>query len=118
MVALSLAGIDSSFGMHPVPVAAWTISLAAAAALGHALFRDRRVRYDTTDGKFLVPGSWVPLAVIMAIFFTKYVHAVMSALGAAVIESPVFVLCLSGAYGLLSGYFAARALNLVSRHRW
>lgn len=113
MVALSLAGIQSSFGLTPVPVASWAVALAAAALVGVALFRDQRVRYDATAKAYFIPGSWVPLAVIMAIFFAKYVYAVMNAMNAAVIATTAFVAGLSAVYGVLSGYFAARALNLI-----
>jgi len=113
MIALSLAGINSSFGLMPVPLASWAIALAIAAFVGHALFRDKRVRYDATEKKFFIPGSWLPLGVIMAIFFAKYVYAVMHAMNAEVISTPLFVVGLSAVYGLLSGYFAARALNLI-----
>jgi len=117
MIALSLAGINSSFGLRPVPLTSWGIALAIAAFAGHTLFRDKRVEYDATAGKFFVPGSWVPLAVIMAIFFAKYVYAVMHAFNADVISTPLFIVGLSAVYGLLSGYFAARALNLIRQAR-
>lgn len=117
MVALSLAGIESSFGFRPVPLACWAIALALAAFAGHALFRDKRVTYDATAGTYFVPGSWVPLAVITAIFFAKYVYAVMSAMDAAVVSTTSFIVGLSAVYGVLSGYFAARALNLIGLAR-
>lgn len=113
MIALSFAGIQSSFGLAPLPLAAWVLALAIAALVGNALFRDDRVRYDSTERTYSVPGSWVPLVVIMAIFFAKYVYAVMNALNAAVISTMPFVVGLSAVYGVLSGYFAARALNLI-----
>lgn len=115
MIALSLAGINSSFGLRPVPLASWTAALVIAGVVGHALFRDERVEYDAAEEKFLVPGSWVPLAVIMAIFFAKYVYAVMNAFNADVISTPLFIVVVSAVYGLLSGYFAARAFNLIKK---
>ncbi len=113
MIALSLAGIQSSFGLAPAPLASWAVALAIAAMVGHAVFRDWRVSYDAAAKTYFVPGSWVPLAVIMVIFFAKYAYAVMNALNAAVVSAPLFVLGLSAVYGVLSGYFAARALNLI-----
>jgi hypothetical protein len=113
MVALSLAGIHSSFGLEPVPLVSWTVALALSTLVGYGLFRDERVACDATAKAFFVPGSWVPLTVIMAIFFGEYVYAVMQALHAAVISTSLFIVGLSAIYGLLSGYFAARALNLV-----
>jgi uncharacterized integral membrane protein len=115
MIALSLAGINSSFGLEAVPLVSWGIALAIATSVGYALFRDRRVEYNATTQQFFIPGSWVPLAVIMAIFFAKYVYAVMHALNATIISAPLFVVLLSAIYGLLSGYFAARAMNLLKR---
>ena len=38
-------------------------------------FRDNSVACDATAGTFLVAGSGVPLAVIMAIFFAKYLYS-------------------------------------------
>lgn len=113
MVALSLAGINSSFGLRPVPLASWAIALVLSALVAYSLFRDKRVTYDATARAFFVPGSWMPLVVIMAIFFAKYAYAVMQALHAVVISTTLFIVGLSAVYGLLSGYFAARALNLV-----
>lgn len=117
MIALSLAGINSSFGLEVVPLVSWGIALAIATSIGYALFRDRRVQYNATTQQFFIPGSWVPLAVIMAIFFAKYVYAVMQALNATIISAPVFVVALSAIYGLLSGYFAARAMHLLKQAR-
>lgn len=115
MIALSLVGINSSFGLRPMPLASWAIALAISVAVGYALFRDRRVKYDPTSKEFSVPGSWVPLAVIMAIFFAKYVYAVLHGFNAAVISTPLFIVVLSAVYGLLSGYFAAKAVNLLKQ---
>jgi uncharacterized membrane protein len=115
MIALSLAGINSSFGLTTVPLTSWAAALAMAAVVGYSLFRDKRVMYDATAKTFFVPGSWLPLAVIMAIFFAKYFYAVMHALRADIITKPQFVVALSAVYGLLSGYFAARALNLIKQ---
>ena len=115
MIVLSLAGINSSFGLRPIPLVSWAIALTIAIYVGYALLRDKRVKYDAGEKKFLVPGSWVPLVVIMAIFFAKYVYAVMHAYNAKVISTPQFVVALSAVYGLLSGYFAARGLNLIKQ---
>jgi hypothetical protein len=112
MIALSLAGINSSFGLTTIPLAAWGIAIAVATVVGYIL-RDKRIHCEATGGKFFIPGSWVPLVVIMAIFFAKYVYAVMHASNAEVISTPMFIGALSAVYGLLSGYFASRAVNLI-----
>ena len=113
MIALSLAGINSSFGFKTIPLAAWGMAMVIATVAGYAFFRDKRIHCEGAGGKFFVPGSWVPLVVIMAIFFAKYVYAVMHASNADIISAPIFIGALSAVYGLLSGYFSSRAVNFI-----
>ena len=113
MLALSLAGIYSSFGLATLPLAAWGMAIASATVVGYTFFRDTRIHCTATDGNFFIPGNWVPLVVMMAIFLTKYVYAVMHAYNAEVIATPLFIGALSAVYGLLSGYFSSRAVNLI-----
>lgn len=115
MIALSLAGIDSSFGLGPLPLASWAGAVAIAVVVGHAMSRDETVDYDATEETFLVPGSRAPLAVIMAIFSAKYACAVMHAFNADVVSTPRFIVALSAVHGVLSGYLAARAFNLIRK---
>ena len=51
---------------------------------------------------------------MMAIFLTKYVYAVLHAYNAEGIATPLFIGALSTVYGLLSGYFSSRAVNLIT----
>lgn len=115
MIALSIAGVQSSFGFTLVPVALWAAGLVVTTLIGFRFFRDKRVSFVAGKKSFYIPGSWAPLVVIMAIFFTKYAVAVMLALKIEMATSPVFAMALSLAYGCFSGYFAARAVNLVAQ---
>ena len=115
MIVLSLAGINSSFGFKPISLVAWGIALAIATTAGYIFFTENRIHYKTADKKFIIPGSWMPLAIMMAIFFTKYIYAVMRAFNAEVISTPMFIGMLSAVYGLLSGYFSSRAVNLIAQ---
>lgn len=117
MVALSLSGIQSSFGFKPSPLAAWAVGLVAIAVIGYKAFPHEGISFDPANGTFYIPGSWVPLAVIMAIFFTKYAFAVMQGFGVAAAGSPITAVALSLIYGCLSGYFVARASSLVAAAR-
>jgi hypothetical protein len=115
MIALSLAGINSSFGIKPAPIAMWALGLLIITVLGFKHFRDDRVTFTRSSRSFFIPGSWTPFFVIMAIFFTKYVFAVMHAFDAEVVTTKAFVGSLSLAYGCFSGYFSSKAVNLVSK---
>lgn len=115
MIALSLAGINSSFGIKPAPIAMWALGLLTVTVIGFKHFRDDRVTFSPSSRSFFIPGSWTPFFLIMAIFFTKYMFAVMRAFDAELVTTSTFVAALSLAYGCFSGYFSSRALNLVSK---
>jgi hypothetical protein len=113
MIALSLSGINSSFGIKTLPIAMWAIGLVVVTVIRFKYFRDDRVTFTRERRSFFIPGSWTPLFVIMAIFLTKYLFAIMHAMDAVLVSSNAFVAALSLAYGCFSGYFSSRAVNLV-----
>ena len=117
MIALSLSGVQSSFGLAPAPVALWALGLVLVAFASYKLFPNPRVVFDPATNAFFIPGSWYPLVVIMAIFFTKYAVAVMTAMKSGAVTSPAFAMAVSLAYGCFSGYFAGRAANLLAQSR-
>lgn len=114
MVALSLSGVQSSFGFKPSPLAAWAVGLVAVTVIGYKAFPQKGISFNSTNNSFFIPGSWVPLVVIMAIFFAKYAFAVMQGYGLPAARSPVTAVALSLIYGCLSGYFVARAASLMA----
>jgi len=117
MLGLSVYGIVSGFGAHPLPLACWAAALAAVVAANFALRFSRRVFRSPTGGSFTVPGSWVPLALMMAIFFTRYAVAVALARDAALAAVPGFAAAAGLAYGAFSGVFVARALHILRAER-
>jgi len=69
-------------------------------------------RYDSDTRIFQVQGSWVPLALMMGIFATKYFVGVASAMHPELTRDTAFALGFSALYGAFSGVFAARAARL------
>ena len=113
MIGLSLAGIYFSFGFATLPMTAYGVAIVTATVVGYIFFRDQRIHLEAKGGRFFIPGSWLPLPVMMTIFLAKYVYAVLLAFHTDVIYTPLFIGALSAAYGLLSGYFSSKAVNLI-----
>lgn len=109
MIVLSFYGVLSAFGVGPVGIACWVLGVAIAVAIGIKLATPKGVRFSTQTQSFFIPGSWLPLVFMMAIFFTKYAVGVILARHPAVAGKTVFVASLSLCYGLLCGVFLARA---------
>jgi Family of unknown function (DUF6622) len=114
MVAYSLFGVVLAFGWSLAGVAIWAAGLAATVAAGWALKRPADVRYLPESRRFQVPGSWIPLALILVIFLVRYLLAVSMAIDPSLHQATGFAVGASLAYGLLGGIFPARALRVWS----
>jgi hypothetical protein len=111
-VALSLAGVVSTFGGNALAIAAWAAAVAAAVAAGSRLLPRRRATWRAADDTLEVAGSWLPLVLIVSLFLVKYAANVGLALHPGLAAQRDFVLASSLAYGAFSGLFAARGLQL------
>jgi hypothetical protein len=110
MLGFSLYGVASSFGFSVLPFLAWAVGVAITYLLGRRLLQSPA--YPDPSGSFQVSGSWWPLAVMMGIFFVKYVTSYALARNLPFALQPSFVGCISLALGLLSGIFVARAVTI------
>jgi uncharacterized membrane protein YeiH len=112
MAAFSFYGTVSAFSAVPTALFAW---MTGAVAVLLILF-NRPVAagtaYDAASRRFTVPGSAVPLALMMGIFFTKYAVGVALGMHLAQASDMSFALPVSALYGAFSGVFAARAARL------
>ncbi len=113
MIALSLYGLISDFGIVVAGLTAWIAGIAIAVLGGVRLGVPRGVVFSPATRSFSVPGSWIPLALMMIIFFMKYAVGVMVARHLAVVREPMFVVALAVCYGFLSGLFLARAIVIA-----
>jgi hypothetical protein len=114
MLDYSIYGVVSAFGATANALALWLAGFAAAIALNRLLRRPRGVGYAQATRTFAVPGSWMPFALMMTIFFTKYAVAVAMALDSSLHDTALFVGIAGAVYGFLSGMFTARALHIRS----
>jgi hypothetical protein len=89
----------------------------AAVSINRYARSPRQVSYAPEARLFHVPGSWTPLAMMMAIFFARYAIAVAMAMQPALKAMPVFAAAIGAAYGLMSGSFLARALRILGAAR-
>jgi hypothetical protein len=112
LLAVSLAGVVSTFGRAATPVLAWAIGIAAALALGRGLVAVRAARWDASTARVHVPGSWLPLALMLGLFLTKYGVGVTLAMRPALGHDLAFDAAVGLAYGGFSGLFVARAAAL------
>jgi hypothetical protein len=116
MIALSLWGSVSAFGSSPllgsVALALAWLTAAAAALVAVAPFAALAgTRYDPATRSFTLPGSWIPMLLILGVFLTKYVVGVELAMQPGLAHDGSYALAVSTIYGAFSGLFAGPHLE-------
>ncbi len=112
MLAWSLWGVATSFGSAPA-LPAWAAGASAAALATRRLGAPAGTRWSAQAHAFQLPGSWLPLALILALFCCKFATGALLALRPALGADPAFATGASLAFGAFSGVFAGRALALL-----
>lgn len=112
---LSLWGVWNAFGAQALAFAAWLAGLGAALLLHRVGRPPRPAASSAATGRYRVEGSWIPLALMMVIFFARYAIAVATAIRPELSANPLFFAAAGFAYGLFSGTFLARALRILAR---
>lgn len=110
-------GLASAFGGGTAlagALGAWLLAAALACAASLALrgAPAAGARYDAQARRFHLPGSPVPLLLILALFMTKYAVGVELALQPALAQDGAFALRIAALYGVFNGLVLARAARL------
>ena len=116
LATLSLLGVALGF-VGAAALAGWALGLAAATSIGLALGAPAAARWHAAGRRLDVPGSWLPLALMLGIFATKFVVGVLVALTPALRHEAAFAGAVGLAYGAFSGLFLGRAFALLALAR-
>jgi hypothetical protein len=108
MAAYSLYSVIAAFG-SVAAAATWAAGAALALGIAFALKRPEGVRYVAQARRFEIPGSWIPFALIMAVFLVRYLFAAAMGIDPSLRNAAGFMIVASLVYGLLGGLFPARA---------
>ncbi|WIT10366.1 hypothetical protein PFX98_15755 [Paucibacter sediminis] len=114
-VGLGVWGTLSAFGWHSGVALAWAGSFVLSYRLVRGSGWPGAARYVPAQQGFHVPGSWLPLALMMAIFVLKYAVGVTLSMQPQLAQTADFAIAVSAAYGALSAVFMGRARNILAR---
>lgn len=117
MTTLSLHGTFNHF-----PPATWSWVMWIGAAMVSATWfatgdLPAGARFDAGRQVFELPGSWQPMALMISIFCTRYLVAVVLAMTPSLAGDPATAAIVSSIYGALSGVFIGRLLRMLHAAR-
>lgn len=116
MLALALQSVAGQFGLVSAAMAAWAAGTALVALQRQAFGRSMLIP-GAGAGKLRIRGSWMPLAVMLAIFVLKYALAVLLAIRPHMADDLVFGATACGLLGLCNGYFLGQLARDIAAAR-
>jgi len=117
MVGLSLSGAFNTFVQVPLALAAWTAGFALSLSFAGEAMAVRGASWSPATRRFQVPGSWLPVMMILGIFVTKYVAGICLAINPSLAANTSLTWLLSLIYGAFAGLFWGRARSLANLTR-
>ncbi|QHE87509.1 DUF6622 family protein [Hydrogenophaga sp. BPS33] len=113
MTVFSVSGTYTALAatLHQaLALGAWLLTAALAFALVARGCAD--AQYDPSRRLYRLPGSTVPLLLMLGIFLTKYVVGVDLTMSPQLVQDAAYVTCIATLYGAFTGVFIGRASQL------
>jgi len=117
MTILSLSGVLSAFSQVPLALAAWGVGLVLSFTVIGPVVAIKGATWLPEMRRFRIPGSWLPITLILGLFATKYSAGVSLALNHSLATDIPVATLLSLTYGVFAGIFLARARSLFALTR-
>ena len=117
LMGLGLWSTSASFAALPLAAGAWLAALTASFFAARRLPTPAGTRWDAASERLHLPGSWLPLALIVVMFTLRYSATVALILHPAWRGDPLLLLPLAALYGALGGLFLGRAVGLLALTR-
>ena len=114
-MAFGVWGIYNAFGLQAAPLVAWALGMATSATLVLRSGWPGGARFDAARQLFFVPGSWLPMGLMMGLFVGKFALGMSLAMQPAVAHNTAAAIGFSAAFGLLSGSFLGRSRAILGR---
>jgi len=111
-VLLSLCAVAFGPGELSLTLLVWSLGFTAGWAGGRRFVAARGAAWSADMERVHVPGSWVPLLLMVALFASRYLFGVVAAVAPAMRADARFVALTSLSYGVFAGLFWARGRSL------
>lgn len=119
-IALSLSGVVRGAGgsgaaapaVAAVSLTAWLAGFAGVWSLGHRRLGVHGARWLEAERRIHVPGSWLPLFLMVGLFALRYLSAVAAALAPALSRDPRYLVGCNLIFGAFAAVFWIRARSL------
>ena len=113
----SMVSMAPALAALPETLIAWVLAFAGTLHLMHRRPAPAGTRIDPATGLVHLPGSWMPLVVMLSIFSVRYAVNVAQALNPVLRTTPGFAMPVALVYGALAGLLLGRAWSVLRAPR-
>lgn len=117
MIILSLLAVIASFKPDSLHLSLWAVGTAIGFLFATHYTLLGKISYLAASKRFIMPATWLPLVVMLLIFFTRYGVTVSLSQEMPFTQTPVFTLLVCVSYGLFCGFFASRLSAIGQSYR-
>jgi len=115
LIIASVYAIIHDFGISLFSTTIWIAGIVFVAALNKVVQNQREVIYIKEKKLFTIGGSFLPLFMMMLLFFTKYTVGVINANEMPLLHTSLFIAVVSLLYGVFSGMYLIRFVVLIQK---
>lgn len=112
----SLFSFFSKYATNPLAILFWLLCLGGGFFIGFLHMQKLKLQFNKQKKKVEMPGSWVPLALSMSIFTSKFAVGMLSSMTPH-LNGSLFFLGLELFSTIIVGIFAGRGINCLVRYR-
>lgn len=114
LLGLGLWTVMPSWRAQPLAALVWAGAWSAGIAAGRQLPLRAGAAWDATTQRLHLPGSRLPMVVILAVFLLRYAAGVTAVIEPTLARSAGFVMTLAIVSGTISGLLLGRTLRLLT----
>jgi hypothetical protein len=111
-IALSVSGVVRTAASLPLALSAWATGFGAVMLFARNAVAVRGASWSVRSDRLQVPGSWLPLTLILGLFLIRYGVGVSLSLHPALAGDARVTLGCSLVFGAFAGVFWARSRSL------
>ena len=109
-IALSIHTVMTAFHVNAMVISVWLASIILGSIIGWLLVRNHQFKVDRKKLLIQLPGSWLTLILILAIFVSKYYFSYQLGSDPALANQTSFEFSMLGITGICTGLFVGRLL--------
>ncbi|MBQ0957970.1 hypothetical protein KAK06_03265 [Ideonella sp. 4Y11] len=112
---VSLSAIVQLFGWNLAALAAWGLGLSLLVAKRRLISFSAQASFSASQEVFLIPGSWLPLALLMGLFALRFFATGSLVRHPELAEQLSYAALIGLGFGVFAGAFVARSLLIFGR---